>query len=99
MQAFAHPFRFQGYKIVKVDTESDAYAAQMVAAAVQTGKGELPLNGSFGTDSPEFGAIDYSGLIYTITAFHPEITVTAVTQEVDPVTEVVKVRVAFSRSE
>lgn len=99
MQTFAHPFRFVGGKLAKLDADSDAFAAQIVGAAIQTGKGELPLTPTFGSDPPEFNSVDAAGLVFSVSAFHPEIQITKLVQTVDPETEAVQVRVSFNRGE
>jgi|SRR6478609_3251045 len=96
MDVWAHPFRFNGGKVVKVDEFSDAYAAQTIAATIKTGKGELWLNPAYGTDSIEFAGTDLSGLMYSLSAFHPYIRVEGITQEI-LADGSIKIRVEFTR--
>lgn len=96
MNVWSHPFRFSGGKVAKVDDQSDSYAAQTIAAVIKTGKGELWLNPAYGTDSMEFSATDISGLMYSISAFHPYIRIDGIEQEILPDGSV-KIRVEFTR--
>lgn len=96
MDAFGYPFRFSGGRVVKVDTETDAFAAQTIAAAIKTGKGELWLNPTYGSDGLEFLQIDIAGVLYTIAAFHPSIRIDNVDESIES-DGTVKLRVEFTR--
>jgi len=96
MDAIAYPFRFSGGKTVKVDTETNQFRAQTIAAAMRTGKGELVITPTYGVDSPEFGSLDVAGLTYTLSTYHPDIIIDRISEEVEPRTEVLAVQVEFS---
>ena len=95
MDSIAHPFRFSGGHVVVVDDESDAYAAQIIAAVVKTEKGEMPLNPDFGTRQPEFAALDRSGIAYTVAAYHPSINIDSISETIEANGEV-KIKIEFS---
>ena len=95
MDSFAHPFRFSGGKVVKVDDQTDQFAAQIVAAAIKTEPGEMPVTTDFGSRAAEFGSIDTTGLLYSLSAYHPGITIDSVSEVVEEDRRVVSVE--FSR--
>jgi len=97
MDSFAHPFRFSGGKVVKVDDQTDAFAAQVIAAALKTEPGELPITDDFGCEAAEFMTIDSSGLIYSMSAYHPTITIDSIREEV--LDSERRVAVEFTRQE
>lgn len=82
MQAIAFPFRFSRGKVVTVDDQTDAYAAQKILSAVSTRIGELPLLPLFGTSDPEFQNFDGAGLMYTNATYFPDVTITDIYQSV-----------------
>jgi phage baseplate assembly protein W len=96
MDAFAYPFRFSGGRVVKVDDQSDAYAAQIIAGVLKTGKGELLLNPVYGTEAIEFSSMDVAGLIHTVSAYHPTIRIDSINQEIQS-DGTVKISVEFTR--
>lgn len=81
MDSFAHPFRFSGGKVVKIDDQTDAFAAQMVAAALKTQPGELVITDDFGCQPAEFMVVDSAGLVYSISRYHPTITIDSISEE------------------
>lgn len=96
MDVFAYPFHFSGGKVVKVDDRSDAYAAQIIAGVIKTGKGELLLNPVYGTDALEFSPLDIAGLIHTVSAYHPQIRIDNIDQQIETDGSI-KLRVEFTR--
>jgi hypothetical protein len=83
MELFQHPFRIRNGQIVKVDSDTDEYAAQCLLAATSTGRGELPISPQYGTDSPEFVGFDYPGLYSTVGTYYSQIRIINVTEQVD----------------
>lgn len=97
MDSFAHPFRFSAGKVVKVDDQTDAFAAQMIAAALKTQPGELTITEDFGCQSAEFLSIDTAGLVYSMSTYHPTITIDAINEEI--LDDERRVSVEFTRQE
>ncbi len=83
MNVLKFPARFSAGSFLKVNTDSDEGMAQIVAGVIQTRKGELPVAPEYGTDSPEFNELDVSGLLYTLSEYHPSIEIDSIDQEVD----------------
>jgi phage baseplate assembly protein W len=97
MDSFAHPFRFSAGNVVKIDDQTDAFAAQVIAAALKTQPGELVITDDFGCESAEFMAIDGAGLVYSISRYHPTITIDSITEEIFD--DERRVAVEFTRQE
>ena len=99
MQSLSHPFRFINGRAPTVDDRTDAFSAQMIAAVVKTGKGELPLNPDYGTRQPEFASLDRSGLAYSVTSYYPLISINKISEVVDKTTGDVQIKVEFTTNE
>lgn len=98
MDKIAFPFRLSAGRVVRDDSESDSYAAQLIAAVVRTGRGELLLNPDFGVRSPEFVGLDNSALLYSVSTYHPNIEIHGVLEQINPHSGVVETRIQFERS-
>lgn len=75
MDSLAHPFRFSGGRAPVIDDETDAFAAQIIASAIKTMPGELVNTPDFGSYPSEFSKMDTAGLTYSITQYHPTISI------------------------
>lgn len=84
MDAFAHPFRFSGGRVVRVDNASEQYAAQRLAALIQTHYNELPLTPTFGSIDQEFSRFYAAALIQGAANFMPNIRIDDINEVVDP---------------
>lgn len=78
----AFPFRFARGRAVRVDDQSEAYAAQKIASIAQTRRGELPLTPTFGTEAPEFKGFDSAGLLLSASTFFPDLQIGTIRQSV-----------------
>lgn len=97
MDSFSYPFRFAGGKVVKVDDQTDQYAAQIVAAAIKTAPGELPITSDFGSKAAEFSSLDTTGLLYSVSTYHPTITIDSIVEDVAE--DVNSITIGFTRQE
>lgn len=95
-ETLKYPFRFSRGRAEKVTVGSNEHAAQVITAAMLTGKGEMFLSPTFGSRSAAFSAIDIPGLMFTLSNFYPDITVDSILQDTDGSTGKVLVRVNFS---
>lgn len=96
MDAISHPFRFVAGRVARVPRESDEFAAQRIAAAIQTRPLELPINPTFGSIDPEFSTFDTAGLMLTASNFLADVQIDDIVQEYDDDGRV-KVTVQFTR--
>jgi hypothetical protein len=71
MDAFSFPFRFAAGHAVMVDDASEAYQAQLIAAAIQTQKFELKITPDFGSSDIEFRGFDEANFVRTVSNFIP----------------------------
>ena len=99
MNSISHPFRFSAGKAVKVAEDTDAFSAQMIAAVIKTGKGEMPLNPDYGVRQAEFSGLDRAGLTFSISAYHPNISINKITEVVNPSTADVEIRIEFTTNQ
>ena len=91
-----HPFRFSRGRAEKVTVGSSEHSAQVIAASILTGKGELPLAPTFGSRSAAFEGIDIPGLMFTLSNFYPDVAIDSILQETDGNLNKVYVKVNFS---
>lgn len=84
MDAFAYPFRFSGGRAVRVDNASEQYAAQRIAALIQTHYDELPLSPTFGSLDQEFSQFYPSALIQAASNFMPKVRIDDVAEQIAP---------------
>lgn len=83
MDSFSHPFRFTFGAAPVVDEDSDAFAAQIIAAAVKTAIGELPITTDFGSLPAEFFRLDTAGVVYSLSKYHPRIVINAIGESLE----------------
>lgn len=95
MDALAFPLRFVNQRPVRLDGNSEEYAAQMVASAIQTQFRELPITVDYGCHSAEFDAFDEANLYRTVANYFPGIIIDNVIQAVNK-DETVSITVEFS---
>jgi hypothetical protein len=82
--AMAFPFRFVNGKIAQHDKNSEHYAAQLIAATLQTSIGELPLAPQFGSIDPEFSAFNTAGFISTVANYVTGVVIDDIQQTIGP---------------
>ena len=97
MDSLSHPFRFAAGRAVSVVEDSDEFAAQMVASAVKTALGELPVTTDFGSLPAEFSRLDTAGVIYSLSKYHPTIVVGSIRNTIAEAE--IRVVVEFSRQD
>lgn len=98
VETLKYPFRFSRGKAQTITVGSTAHDAQVISSAIQTARGELYSNPSFGTLPPEFSMLDISGLYSTIAGYYPQIIINEVKQFVEPSDGIVKMNIDFSNS-
>lgn len=98
MDALAFPFRFVAQRAVRVDDASEYFAAQMIAAAVRTQLGELPITVDFGSKDSAFSSFDEGNLLRTISQYTDNIIIDSISKKIKP-NQTVSVEIEFSLSE
>lgn len=98
MDALAFPFRFVAQRAVRVDDASERFAAQLIAAAVQTKLGELPITVDFGSSDSTFMAFDEGNLLRTIANYTDNIVIDDIKRTVNA-DHTIAVTVEFSLTE
>jgi hypothetical protein len=82
--AATFPFRFVNGKIAQQDKTTENYAAQLIAATLQTRIGELPLAPQFGSLDPAFSSFNTAGFISTVTNYVTGVVIDDVQQTIGP---------------
>lgn len=95
MDALAYPFRFVAQRAARLNDTSEEFAAQLVASAIQTQYGEMPITRDFGSYSAEFDSFDESNLYRTVSNYFANIVVENVIQTINK-DQTVSVTVEFS---
>lgn len=80
VDGFAFPFRFASQRVSRLDTNSDAYKAQLIAAAIYTQVGELPLMPDFGSRIGPFSGLDMGDFLSTTATYIQSVSVSNITQ-------------------
>lgn len=98
MDALAFPFRFVAQRAVRVDDASELFAAQMIAAAIQTKLGELPITVDFGSNDSAFISFDEGNLLRTIANYTDNIIIDDIKRNINA-DQTISVTVEFSLTE
>lgn len=81
MQCLSQPFQLLPNGTAQtLDSGSDAYNAQLIAALVRTRYNERELVPTFGTSDPVMVGINPTELAAQVSQYGPNVTITAVTQ-------------------
>lgn len=80
MDGFSFPFRFVNQRALKISTSSDAYKAQLIAAAIYTQIGELPLTPDFGSRIAAFSSLDMGDFLVTLASYVQDVSITSIEQ-------------------
>lgn len=83
VDGFGFPFRFVNQKAVRLDTSSEAYKAQLLASAVNTQVGELPLTPDFGSRIAPFSGLDMGDFLATVSTYIQSVGIKNITQKIN----------------
>lgn len=78
MDLLSHPFRLVGSQPAHVADGSDDAAAEAIAAAILTRRGERELVPDLGTDDPAFAGVDAAQINGLLARYGPDVRVTTV---------------------
>lgn len=95
MDTLAFPFRFSGGRAARLDDQSEEFAAQFIATAIQTRIGELPISYDFGCIEAEFNTFDTANFLLTVSNYAPGIRITDI-NKVITTNEKVQISVKFN---
>jgi hypothetical protein len=98
MDTIAIPVRFDGGAIKTIQEGSDEYYAHLLAFALQTEKGELILNPTFGILDPVFDDDLTFQLSLTAAQYVPEVSVTSIVPQPNSQGQV-GLKIIFERNE
>ena len=98
MDGFSHPFRFVNQRPARLNTDSEAYKAQLVASALLTQIKELPITPDFGSTISPFSSMDMGNFIATVSSYIPAVALTKIEQKVNS-DQTISLSIEFSMEE